>query len=145
VPGKIIGTLTSSILKFVYTLISLTFSYELYSVATPGHSKPFLLENHGRIIDLTPDIQRVSIYNIIDFLYYSSIIKRIVSLILMKGSYPRSKASLPCRRSSLALWLLWYINSYRIATRISTSVKAINDIWVRAKQPHTPLNIYAVI
>jgi len=45
-PEKIIGTLTLSILKSVYTLISLIFSYKLYFIATLGYPKPLLLENH---------------------------------------------------------------------------------------------------
>jgi len=57
VPEKMIGTLTSSILKSVHTLISPIFSYKLYSVATPGHPEPLPLEIHVRIIALT---QRVS-------------------------------------------------------------------------------------
>jgi hypothetical protein len=51
-----IGTLTLSILKSVHTLISLIFSYKLYAVATPGHPEPLLLENHVRIVALTPDL-----------------------------------------------------------------------------------------
>jgi hypothetical protein len=70
------------------------------------HLKPFLLENHGRIVALTPDLQRVSFYSVIYFLYHSFITKLILSLILIKGSYPSSKASLLYRKSSLALWLL---------------------------------------
>jgi hypothetical protein len=51
-----IGTLTLSILKSMHTLISPIFSYKLYSIATPGHLKPVLLENYIRIIALTPDL-----------------------------------------------------------------------------------------
>jgi hypothetical protein len=78
-PEKIIGTLTSSILKSVHTLISLIFSYKL---------------NHVRIIALMPDLQRVSLYSIIDFLYHSSTTELIPSPILIKESYPSSKALL---------------------------------------------------
>jgi len=56
VPEKIIGTLTLSILKYIHTLISPIFSYKLYSVATPGYPKLLPLENHVRIIALTPDL-----------------------------------------------------------------------------------------
>ena len=56
VPEKIIGTLTSNILKSIHTLISLIFSYKLYSVATLGHPETLPLENHVRIIALTPDL-----------------------------------------------------------------------------------------
>jgi hypothetical protein len=83
-PEKIIGTLTSSILKSVHILISLIFSYKLYSIATPRHPKPFSLENHIYIIALTPDLQRVSFYNIIGFLHHSFTTKLITFLILIK-------------------------------------------------------------
>jgi hypothetical protein len=66
------------------TLISPIFSYKLYSVASPGHPKPLLLENHVRIIALTPDLQRVSFYNIIGCLYHSSTTELITSPILIK-------------------------------------------------------------
>ena len=56
----------------MHTLISPIFSYKLYSVATPGHPKPLPLENHVRIIALTPDLQRVSFYSVIGFLYHNS-------------------------------------------------------------------------
>jgi hypothetical protein len=78
----------------MHTLISSIFSYKLYSIATPGHSKPLPLENHIRIIALTPDLQRVSFYSIIDFLHHSFTIELILSLILIKKSYPSSKALL---------------------------------------------------
>jgi hypothetical protein len=44
----------------MHTLIPLIMFYKLYSVATPGHPKPLLLENHVHIVALTPDLQRVS-------------------------------------------------------------------------------------
>jgi hypothetical protein len=94
VPEKMIGTLTSSILKSVHTLISPIFSYALYSVATPGHPEPLPLENHVRIIALTPDLQRVSFYSITDFLHHSSTTELIPSPILIKESHPSSKALL---------------------------------------------------
>jgi hypothetical protein len=119
-PGKAMGTLALSILKSVYTSISLIFSYKLYSMATPGHPKPLPLENHIRIIALTPNSQRVSFYNIIDFLYHSSTTKLIPSLILIKVSYPSSEALLLYRKSSSALWLLWCANLCIIATWIYT-------------------------
>jgi hypothetical protein len=66
-----IGTLTLSILKSMHTLISPLIFYKLCSVATPKHLKPLLLENHVRIVAFTPNLQRVSFYSVIDFLYYS--------------------------------------------------------------------------
>jgi hypothetical protein len=56
VPEKIIGTLTLSILKSIYTSILLIIYYDLYSVATPRHPKSLLLENHVRIVALAPDL-----------------------------------------------------------------------------------------
>ena len=55
----------------MHTLISLINFYKLCSVATPRYPKPLLLENRIYIVALTPDLQRVSIYSIIAFLYYS--------------------------------------------------------------------------
>ncbi len=72
------------------------FSYKLYSVATPGHPEPVPLENHVRIVALTPDLQRVSFYSVIDFLYHSSATELIPSPILIKESYPSSNALLQC-------------------------------------------------
>jgi hypothetical protein len=103
VPEKIIGTLTSSILKSVHTSISPVFYYKSYSMATPGHPEPLLLENHVRIIALTPDLQSVSFYSVIDFLHHSSTTELIPSPILIKEPYLSSKASLQCRESSSAL------------------------------------------
>jgi len=87
VPEKMIGTLTSSLLKSVHTSISPIFSYKLCSVATPGHPKPLSLQNHVRIVTLTPDLQRMSFCSVIDFLYHSSTTELLLSLILIKGSY----------------------------------------------------------
>jgi hypothetical protein len=86
-PEKVIGTLTLSNLNSVHTLISPIFSYKLYSVATLGHPEPLLLENHVRIIGLTPDLQRVSFYSAIEFLHHSSTTELLPSLIYIKWSY----------------------------------------------------------
>ena len=94
----------------MHTLISPIFSYKLYLVATPRHPKPLPLENHVYIIALTPDLQRVSFYSIVDFLYHSSATRLLLSLILVKQSYLTSKA-LHLYRKSLCM----------IATRICTS------------------------
>jgi hypothetical protein len=51
---KIISTLALSILKSVHTLISLIFSYKLYSMASPKYLNPPLLEksrSHYRSCD----------------------------------------------------------------------------------------------
>jgi hypothetical protein len=81
VPEKITGTLALSILKSIYTLIPPVIFYKLYSVAIAGH-----LENHVYIIALTPDLQRVSFYSIIDFLYHSSTTELLLSPNSYKGS-----------------------------------------------------------
>jgi len=76
----------------MHILISLIIFYKLYSVATPRYFEFFLLENHGYIIALTSNLQRVSFYSIIDFLYHSFITKLLLFLILVKRSYLSSKA-----------------------------------------------------
>jgi hypothetical protein len=118
---KMIGTLTSSILISMYILISPIFFYKSCSVAASGYSKTLLLENHVHIVALMPDLQRVSFYSVIEFLYHSSTTELLLSQILIKGSYLSSKASYLYRKSSLALWLLWHANLYIIATLIYTS------------------------
>jgi hypothetical protein len=82
VPEKIIGTLTLSILKPIYTFIPLIIFYKLYSIATLGHPKPLLLEYHVVIVVLTLDLYRVFFYSITEFLYRSSTTKLILPLIL---------------------------------------------------------------
>jgi hypothetical protein len=60
-------------------------------VATPGHLEPLLLKDHVYIVALTLDLQG-SPYSVIEFLYHSSTTKLILSLILLKESYPSFKA-----------------------------------------------------
>ena len=55
----------------MHTLLSPIIFYKLYTIATPGHPEPLLLENHVRIVAFTPDLRRVSFYSVIDFLYHS--------------------------------------------------------------------------
>jgi len=87
-----IGALTLSILNFVHTLISLIYFSKLYSVANPGQLRPLPLENYIHIVTPTLDLQRVSFYSIIDFLYHSFATKLIISLVLIKGPYSSSMA-----------------------------------------------------
>ena len=82
-----IGTLTLSISKSVHTLISLIFLHKSCSLATPKHSEPLLLEIYVHVIALMSDLQRVSFYNVTEFLYYSSTIKLLLSLILINRFY----------------------------------------------------------
>jgi hypothetical protein len=81
------GTLTLSISKSVDVLISPIFLHNSCSTATPEHSKPLPLENHVRIVALTPDLRRVSFYSATEFLLHSSTIDLLLFLILTKGSY----------------------------------------------------------
>lgn len=57
----------------MHTLINPILIYKSYSVATPGHSKPSLLDYHVVIAALTSDLQKVFFHSIIDFLALSII------------------------------------------------------------------------
>ncbi len=135
------GTLTSSILKSVYTSISPIFSYKLYSVATPGYPKLLLLENHVRIIAFTPDLQRVSFSSVIGFLYYSSHHRAYTIPNTYKGVIRALRPHYDVGNRYQPWWLLWRADSCMIATRICTSDQS-ETILVGAKQPR---NIYVVI
>jgi hypothetical protein len=86
-------------LKSLHTLISPIIFYKLYSVATPGHPEPLLLESHVHIVALTPNLQRVSFYSVTEFLHHSSTTKLILSLVLYKGVLSKLQA-LPLYRKS---------------------------------------------
>jgi hypothetical protein len=140
-PEKIISTLTLSILKSIYTLISLIFPYKLYSVATPGYLKLLLLENHVCIIAFIPDLQRVSFFNVIGFLYHSSHHQAYTISNTYKGVTRALRPYYDTRNRYQPWWLLWRTDSCMIATRIYTSDQS-ETILVGAKQPR---NIYVVI
>lgn len=89
-PEKLAGTLTLSIIKSIHTAISLIIFYKLYSVATREHPNYLQLVC---VIALAPDLQRVSIYKVTDFLYCSCTIKLILFLKPIRGSWPNSEAS----------------------------------------------------
>ncbi len=122
-----IGTLTSNILKSAHTSISPISFYKLCSVATPGYYKPLLLENHVRIIALTPDLQRVSFDSVIDFLHHSSNTELILFPILYKGVLFEFYGLTTISESSSALWLLWRADLCKIATRLVPRIKASDD------------------
>jgi hypothetical protein len=69
----------------MHTLISPIIFYKLYSIATPGHLIPPLLEYHVVIIALIADLQRFFFYSVIELLYYSSNTELIILLMLNKG------------------------------------------------------------
>lgn len=48
---------------YIHFNISYNF-YRLYFITTPRHPKLFLLENHVRVVALTPDLQKISLYNV---------------------------------------------------------------------------------
>jgi hypothetical protein len=145
VPENLIGTLTSNILKSAYTLISPISFYKLCSVATPRHPEPLLLENHVRIVALTPDLQRVSFYNVTGFLYHSTTTELLLSLILIKGLIRALRPHTYTRNPSLALWLLWCENLGKVATQISTSAANFGLVRNSPARPHNTVYIYVVL
>ena len=118
-----IGTLTLGILKSAHTLISPISFNKLCSVATPRHPNTLLLLNHLRIVALPPNLERVSIYSIIKFLYHSSTIKLLLLLILIKWLYLSFKALVrvgnhdqPCGCYGMQIYI-------RLPPRVGTAVK----------------------
>jgi hypothetical protein len=83
-------------------------------MATPGYPELLLLENYVCIITFTTDLQKVSFYNIIGFLYYNSYHRAYTIPNTYKGSYDAGNRYQPW-------WLLWRADSCMIATRIRTS------------------------
>ena len=55
-------------------------------MATPKHSKHFLLENHLRIVALATDLQTVSFNSVKESLQHSSTTKLLLLLVLNKRS-----------------------------------------------------------
>lgn len=137
-PEKIIGTLTSRILKSVHTLIYPIISCKLCSGAISEHPEPFSLRYYVRIVALMPDLQRVSLPIITNPLYYSSTTKRILSIRVVKESYLSSKASPLYGKSTTALWRLWHADLYKIATRDSTSDSSECRFWLVRNNPARP-------
>ena len=68
----------------------------LCCVATPGHPEPLLLQNHVRMVAITPDLQRVSFHRVIDFLYHSFHHRAYTVPNIYKGVI-RALTSLQCR------------------------------------------------
>ena len=69
----------------------------------PEHSSPNYLENNVRIIVIAPGLRRVLFHGIIRLLYYSTTIKLLSLLILIKGFYLSVKASLLCWEIAFSL------------------------------------------
>jgi hypothetical protein len=87
VPRQILGTLNLSILNSIRTSIIFIFLHKLYFAAIPEHSESFALKSYVNVVAHALDLQRVSINNETEFLYYSSTIKLFLSLMLIKWSY----------------------------------------------------------
>ena len=75
------------------SLISL---YKLGSIASPKHLEPLSLKNYICVVALAPDLQRVSLCGIIEFLHYSSTIELLSLLIPINRFYLSSAGLLPC-------------------------------------------------
>jgi hypothetical protein len=112
-------------------------------VAILGHLEPFPLENHIRIIALTLDLQKVSLYSIIDFLHYNVTTELIPSPMLYKGVLSEFSDLTTISESSSALWLLWRADSCKIATRVGTSDQSERQFWLVRNSPARSHNIYA--
>lgn len=75
------------------SLISLhTFRF----IATPEHLEPLSLKNYSYVVALAPDLYRVSLCGVIEFLYYSSTIELLLLLIPINTFYLSSTGLLPC-------------------------------------------------
>jgi hypothetical protein len=85
VPEKLIGTLALIISKSIHTIRHLIEFYKLYSVATPGHPKPLLLEYYVVIVALITDLKRFVFHSVIEIPYYSSNTELIILPMLNKG------------------------------------------------------------
>jgi hypothetical protein len=122
-----IGTLTSSILKSVHTIVSPIIFYNLYYMATPDYPKCLRLQNHVGIVTFKPDLQRVSFGSIIDPPYYSPITRLLLPLIPRKGFIRALEPFIICGRSLSALWLLWRADLCKIVRRVGTSAERGDD------------------
>ena len=57
---------------YIYISILTIFLYESCIIAIFKYSGPSYLENYARVIVFEPDLYRLSFYNVIDFLSYST-------------------------------------------------------------------------
>ena len=95
-PRNLKGILTLSTSKSIHKSISLISLYMSHFIATPKYLEPLLLENYIYVIALAPDLQRVSLHGVIEFLYHSSTIELLSLLILINKFYLSSTGLLPC-------------------------------------------------
>ena len=78
VPENVRGTWTSTSLDSMYTSTFTIFLYKPYTIAISTYLGPSYLENYARVIAFKPDLRRVSFYNVIDFLLYSTTVKLLL-------------------------------------------------------------------
>ena len=80
------GTLNSSNVDSVHTLIFAAILYTLYTIAISKLSKAFASKNYVHVVALAPNSRRASFHSS-DFLPNSTTIKLLQLLILIKRSY----------------------------------------------------------
>ncbi|XTI90785.1 hypothetical protein V2W45_1411444 [Cenococcum geophilum] len=81
------GTLTLSDYNSAHTSSFTIIPYKSCAVATFKYLGPLLPINYVRIIAFAPSVQRASLYGITEFLPYSTTVKLLPLMILIKGSY----------------------------------------------------------
>ena len=75
------------------SLISL---YTSRFIATPKHLEPLSPKYYICVVPLAPDLQRVSLRSVIEFLHHSSTIELLSLLIPINRFYLSSAGLLPC-------------------------------------------------
>jgi len=65
-------------------------------IASPKHLEPLLPKIYICVVALAPDLQRVSLCDIIEILYHSATIELLLLLIPINRIYPSSKGLLLC-------------------------------------------------
>ena len=131
-PEKLIGTLTSSILKSVHTIASPIIFYKFYCITTPDCPRCFRFKNYVHIVIFTLELQRVSFCSVIDFLYHSLINTLLLPLIPIEGFIRALRPLINMWEIVNILMALWRANLRRIATRFGTSGRRF---W---GAPHSP-------
>ncbi len=103
------------------------------------HFEPLLLEYYVRIVALTPELRKVSFYRVTEFLKHRSTIEILLFLILIRGSYPSSKASLLCWSSLISLVAAVARKFIGRSPRGSVPrVKMTNYLWLALTDAHVP-------
>ena len=85
-PEKMIGTLTLSNLNSVHTSIKRKNLCKSYPVATLEALEALPLKNYVRVVAFGPDLRAASFHDAREFFDYSSAIKLLLLLMLIKQS-----------------------------------------------------------